>query len=274
MTLRFSNHTWSSRNRRSCSDSWRTVRLRPFAGVQPVVVDVPQPRVGHVDRGKGVYPLQQLGQFFLPGLRTAGNRRTRGSSCPGRSRRWPPGLPRISSSSSPLEPSSRRSARAAAVQLPEVLLHLAEIRQQLPRRSGELLVPVPLSRGVEQIKSPASTRGDLRVDLAARRWPARPAAPPGRPRRPRPSAEAARKACPAATRYRRRLAPKALEPRRGPFRGWRRIEMRLVGARGSTCAASQRRVRPSHPGMPSPAWGRPAAARAARSARRAHRPGG
>ena len=25
ITRRFSNHTWSSRNRRSCSESWRTV---------------------------------------------------------------------------------------------------------------------------------------------------------------------------------------------------------------------------------------------------------
>ena len=54
-----------------------------------------------------------------------------------------------------------------AVQLAEVLLHLAEVSQQLPRGRGELLVAVAHRALVEQVELARPDPGDLVVDFLA-----------------------------------------------------------------------------------------------------------
>ena len=140
-------------------------RLDALGGVQPVVVDVPQLAVVLGDAGQCVHPVQQAGQLLLAGLgqQEAVERLER------------PALVRAGDGLPAAEYVVEELALAAVpagdllpqlpVQLPEVLLDLAEVGQQFPRGRRELLVAVAHPARVEHAEVARLDARDLVVQL-------------------------------------------------------------------------------------------------------------
>ena len=147
--------------------------LRVFARLQPVVVHAAQAGVG---RHGGYwrqcqYTVEQLGQLFLARL---GHQKI-----PKRTKAL--ALVRVADRIAlahdvlqqvPLSPSTaaaphRNALPHPAVQHAKVVLHLAEIRQQIARQAGELLKPVFQRGVVQQRHVAAGHQGDFCVNRVA-----------------------------------------------------------------------------------------------------------
>ena len=139
-------------------------RLGALCGVQPVIVNVPQPGVALGDPGQLVHPVQHAGQLFLPGL---GQQETV-------ERLEGPPLVRAGYRLPAAEHVVQQLALAAmpagdllpelTVELAEVLLHLAEVGEQLPCGARELLVAVAHRGLVKHGQLTGLDPGDLPVD--------------------------------------------------------------------------------------------------------------
>ena len=234
--------------------------LGALGGVQPVVVNVPQARVAFGVAGELVHPVQQAGQLLLPrlGQQEAVERLER------------PALVRAGYRLPAAEHVVQQFALAAVpagdllpelpVELAEVLLHLAEVGEQLPCGARELLVAVAHRSLVEHGQLARLDPGDLLVDGL----PAGGAAPPAVPRvglgaEDDLPQQVEDRLQPRLGTHELALAPGSpatAAPSRP--REWHRSAARRC-RRGSTCAASPPRAPPSRPGRPWRAWGTSAA---------------
>ena len=230
--------------------------LGTLPGVQPVVVDVPHPRVALGDPVQCLHPLKQPSQLLLP----AGGEQevVEGLEAPALIgvRDGLPAAEHLVEQFALGAGPRRHPLPQVPVERPEVGLHLAEVRQQLPGGRGELLVPVAQRRAVEHLDLAIRRPGDLLVDLGPA--PAQLGQPDFRvglgaehhlpeqdEDRVEPGLGAHEGAC-----------LQGLDPADGLLdRRGRVVSAARPSLPDSTCAASRPPARPSRPGTPSRACG-------------------
>ena len=142
-------------------------RLRPLGRVEPVIVNMPQPRILPGDFRQLVHAVQQPAQLLLPCLRQQEIvERLEGLALVRAGDGLPAAEDVIEQFALAAVPAGDLLAQLP-VQLPEVLLHLAEVSEQLPGGRGELLVAVADRASVEQVELAGLDPGDLVVYLLA-----------------------------------------------------------------------------------------------------------